>query len=89
MPVRSGRLAASIKPALTQRQGKVAYTSPTSVPYSGFIEFGGAVGRNKSVKRPFIRQGRYLFPAAEEERNPVMRTLEQELTNLIKRAGLG
>lgn len=89
VPHRTGRLASMVKPASTQRQGIVAYTSPTRVPYAGFIEFGGAVGRNNSVKRPFIRRGRFLFPAAEAERNPVMRTLEKELGDLIRSAGLG
>lgn len=89
MPVRTGRLAASIKPASTQRAGRVGYSSPTKVPYAGFIEFGGSVGRNRSVKRPFVSKGRYLFPAAEAEREPIMRTLESELGKLIRRVGLG
>jgi phage gpG-like protein len=59
-----------------------------AVPYAGFIEFGGRVGRNKTVSRPFVRQGRYLFPSAEQEREPIVRTLEQSLDALIRRAGL-
>lgn len=89
MPRRTGKLAASIQPASTQKTGRVAYSQPASVPYAGFIEFGGAVGRNKSVKRPFVRGGRYLFPAAEAEREPVFDTLSTELDRLIRRAGLG
>lgn len=89
VPVKTGRLVATIQPASTQRVGRVAYNRPGSVPYAGFIEFGGAVGRNRSVRRPFIRQGRYLFPAAEQEREPVIHTLEYELGGLIRRAGLG
>jgi phage gpG-like protein len=89
VPVRTGRLAASIQPASTQRTGRVAYTRPGSVPYAGFIEFGGRVGRGDSISRPYLRRGRYLFPAAEREREPIMRTLEQSLGDLIRRAGLG
>lgn len=89
VPRRSGRLAASMRPMSTQRTGRVAYGTVNQTPHAGFIEFGGRVGRNKSVARPFIRQGRYLFPAAEAEREPVIRTLERELDQLIRRAGLG
>lgn len=88
VPTRTGRLAGSIQPASTQRTGAVAYARPASVPYAGFIEFGGAVGRGRSVRRPFVPAGRYLFPAAEQEREPIMRTLEQSLGDLIRRAGL-
>lgn len=85
VPRRSGDLARSIKPASTQRVGRVAAT----VPYAGWIEFGGKIEGPKGVRiRPFEPKGRYLFPAAEEEREPIMRTLENELGNLIKRAGL-
>lgn len=89
VPVRTGRLAASIRPFSTQRTGRVAYGTLNQVPYAGFIEFGGNVGRGDSVKRPYRRQGRYLFPAAEQEREPVVRTLEEQLTALIRRSGLG
>lgn len=88
IPKRTGRLAAALVPASTQRVGRVGYSSPTRVPYAGFIEFGGAVGRKKAVKRPYLRKGRYLYPAAEAEREPVLRTLERSLDDLIGRAGL-
>jgi len=90
VPQRSGRLAKSIKPASTQRAGRVGYSSPSKVPYAGWIEFGGKITGPKGDRiRPFVSKGRYLFPAAEQEREPVMRTLEQELGSLIRRAGLG
>lgn len=90
MPHRSGRLAASIKPASTQRTGQVAYSSPTRVPYAGWIEFGGMITtvRGGTIVRPYVKQGRYLFPAAEAERDPILRTLTKSMEDLIKRAGL-
>lgn len=88
MPHRSGRLAASIKPASTQTTGQVAYSSPTRVPYAGWIEFGGAVGKDNRIRRPYVRQGRFLFPSAEDEREPILRTLARSLDDLIHRAGL-
>lgn len=90
VPVHSGRLFSSIKPASTQRTGRVAMTPASRVPYAGWIEFGGRIEGPKGIRtRPFIRQGRYLFPSAEEEAEPVRRTLEEQLGVLIRRAGLG
>lgn len=89
VPRRTGRLAGSIKPLSTQRTGRVAYGTATQVPYAGFIEFGGQVGRFGTPVRPYERKGRHLFPAAEAERDPVIRDIEESLEKLIKRAGLG
>ncbi|MGI8425550.1 MAG: hypothetical protein ACR2M4_02935 [Actinomycetota bacterium] len=41
-------------------------TAGEGVDHYAFADFGGRVGIRKSVKRPFIRGGRYLFPAAKE-----------------------
>lgn len=89
VPVRTGRLAGSIRPFSTQKVGRVGYGTYNAVPYQGFIEFGGQVGRSGTPFRPFVKEGRYLFPAAEQERQPVINTLEDELGKLIRRAGLG
>lgn len=43
VPRRSGRLAASILPRSTQRQGRVKMGTPKRVPYAGWIEFGGTI----------------------------------------------
>lgn len=72
----------------TQTAGRVGYGTYNQVPYQGFIEFGGRVGRNKSVVRPFVRKGRYLFPAAERERALIVADLEDAIGDLIRRAGL-
>lgn len=88
VPRRSGRLAGSIRAMSTQRVGRVGYGTANAVPYQGFIEFGGQVGRPGTPPRPFIRAGRYLFPAAEQERDPVISELERTIGELIRRAGL-
>lgn len=89
VPVHSGALLTSIKPASTQKSGRVAYTPASKVPYAGWIDFGGRITGPKGTRiRPFVKEGRYLFPAAEKERGPVVDTLENELGKLIRRAGL-
>lgn len=70
VPKRSGKLANSIRPTSTPKVGKVSMGG-ARVPYAGFIEFGGSVGRNNSVKRPFVKNGRYLRPAYEKNRAQV------------------
>jgi len=59
LPKRTGALAASLRvgsgaASSLLREGKA------SVPYAGPVEFGGY-----PRGRPFIREGRYLFPAAK------------------------
>lgn len=54
----------------------------------GFIEFGGKVGINESVSRPFDPEGRYLFPAAVRHERELAMEAERELGQLINRAGL-
>jgi hypothetical protein len=58
VPRRTGRLAASVKTALAKNEKRASVRIGTRVPYAGWIEFGGTRGR------PFIRQGRYLYPTA-------------------------
>lgn len=38
----------------------------TGIEYYGFFDFGGRVGRNRSIVRKYIRGGRYLFPAMQK-----------------------
>jgi hypothetical protein len=33
------------------------------IAWYGFADFGGTAGRRRSIKRAFIKGGRYLFPA--------------------------
>ena len=36
------------------------------VPWYGFADFGGRVGRKRSIKRTYIKGGRWLFPAVRD-----------------------
>lgn len=49
------------------------------VPYVPWLEFGGKVGRKDSVKRPFVRKGRYVYPAIAEQ----MADIEKRVDDLI------
>lgn len=88
VPHRSGAAAASIKMASSQREARIKAGS-ARVPYYGWLDFGGAVGRNRSVKRPFIKQGRYLYPAFRRNEGQVLAEMQDGLTRLARSSGVG
>lgn len=83
VPRRSGRLAQSVRPQATAKTAAVSMGS-NAVPYAGFIEFGGRVGRNKSVVRPLVKEGRYLRPAYERRAGDVAVETEQILERVVE-----
>lgn len=87
IPRRSGRAAASVKAQSSQRAAKIIGGSK-KVPYYGFIEFGGRVGRDKSVSRPFVKSGRYILPAFAQHRQEVLDQVADGIRELAGRAGL-
>lgn len=88
VPQRTGRAAQSLKAQSGQREAKIVGGSK-KVPYYGFLDFGGRVGKNKSVTRPFRRSGRYIYPAYASNRDDVARKIADGLGELIRQAGLG
>jgi hypothetical protein len=87
VPRKSGNAANSIKAQSSQREGRVK-AGGIRVPYYAWLDFGGGVGRSKSIKRPFMKSGRYIYPAAKDKRNAVAERVEEGMTELAKKAGL-
>jgi hypothetical protein len=58
----TGRLGGSVRTSGT-RTGAAVRMGKASVPYAGWIEFGGA--RPDGSSREYLAGGRYLFPAAQ------------------------
>lgn len=87
VPKRSGALAGSIRARSTQSEGRVVM-GKARVPYAGFIEFGGRVGKGRtgkgtgSVRRPFVPGGRYLYPAFLRHQVAVLAAMENGLRAL-------
>jgi hypothetical protein len=79
VPYRSGRAQQSYK-----AQGS-AIVFGDGVPYVPWLEFGGAVGRKGSVKRPYVREGRYVYPAI----NAAMADIEARVGDLIAQMTAG
>lgn len=87
VPTRTGRAKGSVKTASSQREARVKAGS-AKVPYLGFLDYGGRVGIGRSVSRPFVRSGRYVYPAYDANRDSIMKGLSDSIGRLITRAGL-
>lgn len=68
VPRRSGRAAASLRVASTRTAARVK-GGGARVPWYPWLDFGGRVGRNRSVKRPFYKEGRYIYDAYFRKRD--------------------
>ncbi|HSH58629.1 MAG TPA: hypothetical protein VK988_03105 [Acidimicrobiales bacterium] len=79
---KTGRAARTVKAARTQK-GAVVRAGGKSVPYYGPLDFGGY-----PKGRPFIPEGRYLYPTAEAEGPKAVREVEDGMRDLIRRSGL-
>jgi hypothetical protein len=87
IPRRTGRAAASLKAKSTRTAVRIS-VGGRKAAYYPFLDFGGRVGRNKSVVRPYIAGGRYLFPALTANRDKAIGLLRQALHDVAADAGL-
>jgi hypothetical protein len=87
MARRSGRAASTIKARSTRTMVRVVEGGKRA-PYVPWLDFGGATGRRKSVKRPFHTEGRYLYPALTDKRDEITQALENALRDVARSAGL-
>lgn len=87
VPVKTGRARASLRAQSSQREAKVVGGSKKAA-YYGWLEFGGRIGRDKATRRPFVKGGRYLWPAYAAQRAQVAKVIADELDALMRRTGL-
>lgn len=87
IPRRSGAAAASLKAQSTQTAARIAVGGPKA-PYYPWLDFGGRVGRKRSVKRPFHPDGRYIYPTLVEERDRIQATMLKVLAQLASSNGI-
>jgi len=101
-PEKTGALRNSIRATSQQRYAVVSGGS-SRVPYFGFIDYGGTVGRARSSERyrfakrkglagaravrEFIPTGRILYPAFLANEAEVRKAMEQGLTKLARDVG--
>lgn len=87
VPVKTGKARASIKAASSQREARVK-GGGAKASYYPWLEFGGKVGPKRSVKRPYVNGGRYIYATYAANRDGIMKGLDEAVGKLIDRAGL-
>lgn len=87
IPKLTGAAAASLKPQSTQSQARIAAGGPKA-PHYPWLDFGGRVGKKKSVVRPYIPDGRYIFPTLVERQPDVETVMLKGLAQLASSSGI-
>lgn len=87
VPTKTGKARNSVVVASSQREARVKEGS-AKAPYMPWLDYGGKVGRKKSVARPFVKGGRYLYPTYEANRLSILAGLEKSIGQLISQVGL-
>lgn len=86
-PKRSGAAAASLKARSSQRVARVALGGRRA-PYAPWLDFGGRTGPARSVVRPFIKEGRYVYRGLAVKRDAITDVLASGLAQLARDSGL-
>lgn len=84
---RSGAAQASVRAASTRTEGRV-FGGGSRAPHYGWLDFGGRVGRRRSVKRPFLKGGRYIYAGYQANRDEVRRVQIEALIRLVEESGV-
>lgn len=87
VPTRSGKAKKSIKARSTQAAVKIA-SGGRAAPYMPWLDYGGRVGVNDTASRPFIADGRYVYPGYHEVKDQFEGVLRQAIQDIADEAGL-
>jgi hypothetical protein len=87
IPTRSGAAKASLKLRSSQREARLA-AGGRKAPYYPWLDFGGKVGPDDSVSRPFITEGRYIYPTVRDRNAEIQEAMSDGLSALAAGAGL-
>lgn len=87
VPHRTGRAAATIKAQSTRSAVRVSEGGKRA-PYMPWLDFGGKVGPNKSVHRPFLKDGRFLYAGLNSRRAQIDAAVTAALLDAAAAAGV-
>lgn len=89
IPQRSGRAASSVRARSTQTAARVV-GGGAKAPWYPWLDFGGRVGRRRSVVRPFLKEGRYIYAAYFRRRQAgdFERVMTDSLLDVVRGAGI-
>lgn len=86
-PSKGGHAVSSIKSKSTRTLARVS-GGGKRYPYYPWLDFGGRVGRGRSIHRPFLKTGRYIFDTFEDNRQQVHEIMINALLNVAREAGV-
>ena len=87
IPTVTGAARGSLRAQSTQTAARLAVGGPRA-PYYPWLDFGGKVGRRKSVVRPFYRAGRYVYPTLARIQPDIEAALLTAVSGVATDAGL-
>lgn len=87
VPTKTGRAAGSLKAKSTRTEARVQGGS-RSAPYYPWLDFGGRVGRKRSVAREFVKEGRYIYAGLAANNDAVHMALIGGLLRVAEAAGI-
>jgi hypothetical protein len=83
---KTGTAARSVTASSTQTAARVTGGGKRA-PWYPWLDFGGRVGRKRSVHRPFDAGGRYIYPGFDAVRPEVTKALTEGLVRTIHKVG--
>lgn len=86
VPHDTGKAAASYRARASATGAGIAFGGGKAA-YLPWLDFGGRVGRHKSVKRPVIKGGRYLYPAITDNMHDVEEKVAKAIDTITSRYG--
>lgn len=87
VPRKTGRAAGTIKARSTRTESRIQGGSKRA-PYYPWLDYGGRVGRKRSIQRPFIKEGRYLYHALSANYDKFAELLTEKLIDVAREAGV-
>jgi hypothetical protein len=89
VPRRTGRAARSVAARSTRTAVRVV-AGGKRAPYYPWLDFGGRVGRGRSVVRPFLKDGRYIYEGyfRKKQSGEFVDVLNTALLGVARQAGV-
>lgn len=87
IPSLTGAARRSLKARSTGKAVRIA-VGGRRAPYYPWLDFGGRTGPRRSVVRPYIADGRYLYPGLRANRDDIQRLIDRRIREVARDAGL-
>jgi len=87
VPQRSGRAVRSMQARSTRTEVRLQAGGPKA-PHYPWLDFGGHVGRKKATYRPFLADGRYIYPAYYQHYDEIPDLLAKAFKQVAEAGGL-